>query len=65
MQRQAKYKRYLIDVSTSWRAECWAGLFGVSEDALLDAIDQVGNQAHAVEEYLSNRKAHEQHQRPL
>jgi hypothetical protein len=61
MQNQASHKRYLIDLSKTWHITWWATVLGVSEDALLDAITLVGNESGAVEEYLGNRKAHEEH----
>jgi hypothetical protein len=50
MQSQANYKRYVI---VAW----WAAKLGVPEDALLDAINRVGNDVDAVEDYLRFRRA--------
>ena len=38
----------------------WAAELGVSEDSLLEIVDIVGNQARAVEYYLSLREVREQ-----
>jgi hypothetical protein len=56
MQRQTNQARYLIDVKKSTHIAWWAEVLGVSEDALLDALKRVGNDAHAVEEYLNLRR---------
>jgi hypothetical protein len=64
MQDQANHKRYLIDVTKAWHIAWWATVLGVSEDALLDAITLVGNDADAIEAYLSVHGIHsarEQH----
>jgi len=61
MQSQTNQKSFLIDVSKSWHVGWWATVLGVSQDTLLDAIALVGNDSDAVEAYLSNRKAREQH----
>ena len=53
-------KRYLIDITKPWHVAWWAAELGVSEEALLDIIDIVGNQAPAVEYYLGLRDAREQ-----
>ena len=60
MQTLASDKRYLIDITKHWHVAWWAVEFGVSEEALLDVIDIVGNQARAVEYYLAVREAREQ-----
>lgn len=59
MQSQTKHKQY-IDVNKSWHIAWWAALLAVSEDALLDAISLVGNEADAVEAYLLIRREREQ-----
>ena len=61
MQNQANHKRYVIDVSKAWHTAWWAAELRVSEDALLDAIDRVGNEADAVEAYLTVHRTREQH----
>lgn len=61
MQNQANYKRYVIDVNKSTHVAWWAEVLGVTEDVLLEAIDRVGNEAHAVEAYLSNRRTRGQY----
>jgi len=61
MQSQTHHKHYVIDVSKSWQRVWWAAVLGVSEDALLDAIDQVGNEADAVEACSSIHLARDQH----
>jgi hypothetical protein len=45
-------KRYVIDVSKAWHVEWWAAKLGVSVEAVLDAVQQVGAEADAVEEFL-------------
>jgi len=64
MQIQANYKRYVIDVNESAHITWWAEVFGVPEDLLLDAIDRVGNEVHAVEAYLSARRQRGQYHWP-
>ena len=64
MQSQTNHKRYVIDVSKSWHVAWWAVELGVSEEALLDAISLVGNEADAVEAHLGIRRAPEQHHSP-
>jgi hypothetical protein len=61
MQSQTNYKHYVIDVSKSWHVAWWAAVLGVSEDALLDAIRLVGNEADAVEVYLTHRAREQYH----
>jgi len=61
MQSEAKRKRHMIDVRKSWQRVWWATVLGVPEDALLDAIDQVGNEASAVEASHCIRRARERH----
>jgi Protein of unknown function (DUF3606) len=56
----ASNKRYVIDITKPWHVAWWAAELGVSDEALLDIIDIVGNQAHAVEYYLAVREAREQ-----
>jgi len=60
MQTLASNKRYLIDITKHWHVAWWAAELGVSEEALLDVIDIVGNQVGAVEHYLAVREAREQ-----
>jgi hypothetical protein len=61
MQIQPTYKRYVIDVNKSTHVAWWAEMLKVTEDALLEAIDRVGNEVHAVEAYLSNRRTRGQY----
>jgi hypothetical protein len=61
MESEAKRKSPLIDVRKSWQRVWWATVLGVPEGALLDAIDQVGNEAAAVEASPSIRRARERH----
>jgi hypothetical protein len=61
MHSQANHRRYVIDVSKTWHIAWWAAELGVSKDALLDAIERVGNESDAVEFYLSTRSALEHH----
>ena len=56
----ASNKRYVIDITKPWHVAWWAAELGVSEQALLDVIDIVGNQARAVEYYLAIRESREQ-----
>ena len=56
MRSLASDKRYVIDVTKPWHVSWWAAEFGVSEDTLLEMVDIVGNQARAVEYYLSLRE---------
>jgi hypothetical protein len=56
----ASNRRYLIDITKPWHVAWWAAELGVSEEALLDIIDVVGNQARAVEYYLGLREASEE-----
>ena len=44
--------RSRISMSEDYEVAYWTGKFGVSRDALQDAVDVVGNSAAAVEEYL-------------
>jgi hypothetical protein len=60
MRSQTNDKQYVIDVTKSWHIVWWAATFGVTEDALLDAISLVGNESDAVEAYLLIRKKREQ-----
>ena len=60
MRSLASDKRYVIDVTKPWHVAWWAGELGVSEDSLLDMVNIVGNQARAVEYYLSLREVREQ-----
>jgi hypothetical protein len=61
MQSQENQKRYVIDVFESWQVTGWATMFGVSVETLLDAINRVGNDVDAVEDYLRFRRARQQH----
>lgn len=61
MQSQAINQPHIIDVQKAWQRVWWASVFGVSEDALLDAIDQVGTEVDAVEACHSIRRARERH----
>jgi hypothetical protein len=60
MQTLTSDKRYVIDITKPWHVAWWAAELGVSEDALLDIVDIVGNQARAVQYYLGLREAREQ-----
>ena len=44
--------RSRIAMSEDYEVTYWTGKFGVTRDALQDAVDAVGNSAAAVEEYL-------------
>ena len=60
----ASNKRYLIDIGKPWHVGWWAAELGVSEHTLLDAIDNVGNQARAVEHHLRLGKPRERRRAP-
>ena len=60
MRSLESYRRYVIDVSKPWHVAWWAAELGVSEDSLLEMVNIVGNQARAVEYYLSLRELREQ-----
>jgi hypothetical protein len=57
MQIEASYKRYMIDAKNSTHVAWWAEMLGVTEDALLAAIERVGNGVQAIQAYLSTHKA--------
>lgn len=61
MQIQAGHKRYVIDANKSTHVAWWAEVLGVTEDALLAAIERVGNEVQAVEAYLSSHRARGQY----
>lgn len=44
--------RSRISMSEDYEVEYWTGKFGVTREALQEAVDAVGNSAAAVEEYL-------------
>jgi len=52
LESHMNHKRYLIDVSKAWHVEWWAAKLGVSVEAVLDAVQQVGPEADSVEEFL-------------
>jgi hypothetical protein len=49
------HREYVIDVSNSFHVTWLAETLGVTEDALLDATNRVGNSVHAVEDYFGIR----------
>jgi uncharacterized membrane protein len=61
MQIQANYRRYVIDVNNSTHVAWWAEMLGVTESALLAAVALVGNEVHAVEDYLSTHRTRGQY----
>jgi hypothetical protein len=61
MQFQANYKRYVIDAKQSTHVAWWAEVLGVTEEALLAAIERVGNEVQAVEAYLSAHRTRGQY----
>lgn len=61
MRSDADLKVHRIDARKSWQRVWWASVLGVTEEALLDAIDEVGNEAAAVEASHSIRRARERH----
>ena len=52
--------RQRIDVSQDYELRDWSKKFGVSPEALREAVEAVGDRADAVEEYLRahNSQAH-------
>lgn len=44
--------RSRVSMSEAYEVEYWTGKFGVTRDALQEAVDAVGSSAVAVEEYL-------------
>jgi len=50
------HKRYVIDVSKAWHVAWWAEKLGVSVETLLDAMERVGVEADAVEQFLLTRE---------
>ena len=50
---------YVIQVEKPWHVAWWAEYFGVSEEVLLDAVRQVGDQANAVEAFLGRPHEHD------
>jgi hypothetical protein len=56
MQFQASYRWYVVDVTKSSDIALWADVLGVTDEVLLAAIDQVGNEVYSVKEYLSTRR---------
>jgi len=57
LESHMNHKRYVIDVSKTWHVEWWAAKLGVSVEAVLDAVQQVGAEADAVEEVLLARQS--------
>jgi hypothetical protein len=49
--------RTRIDVSEAYELRDWAKKFGVSEDQLKAAVEQVGDRADAVEKHLKGKTA--------
>ena len=56
-QMQASYQRYEIDPKEATHIAWWAKVLGVTEDALLAAVERVGNEVRAVEAYVSTHRA--------
>jgi predicted 3-demethylubiquinone-9 3-methyltransferase (glyoxalase superfamily) len=52
MESQANRRGYVIDVDKTWHVAWWAEKFGVSIQALLDAVSLVGNDSGAVQQWL-------------
>ena len=57
MQIEASYKRDVIDTKKSTHVAGWAEVLGVTEDALLAAIERVGSEVQVIQAYLSTHKA--------
>jgi hypothetical protein len=49
----------LIDVTNPKDVAWWAAEFGISEDAIVEMVQIVGNQARVVEYYLGLREVRE------
>ncbi|MBF0695591.1 MAG: DUF3606 domain-containing protein [Flavobacterium sp.] len=47
--------RSRINTSEDYELQYWSEKFGISRERLIEALEQVGNSADKVEEYLSNR----------
>jgi len=47
--------RSRINTSEDYELQYWSEKFGISRERLIEAVEQVGNSADKVEEYLSNR----------
>jgi hypothetical protein len=56
MQFQASYRWYVVDVNDSSNITLWANVLGVTDEVLLAAIDQVGNEVYSVKEYLGTER---------
>ena len=56
MRRCTNHNRYVMSRREPTHVVRWSELLGVSEDALLEAIERVSNDDHAIEDYLSIRR---------
>jgi hypothetical protein len=54
---RVNYQWYVIDASKSWQIALWADVLGVTDEVLLAAIDQVGNEVYSVRDYLNTDRA--------
>ncbi len=53
MQTQANRGRYSIDVDKPWHVAWWAAQLGVSTEAVLAAVNLVGSDSAAVQQWLN------------
>jgi hypothetical protein len=60
MRRSTSHRPQVIDVTNPRHLAWWAAEFGVSEDALLEMVHIVGDQARVVEYYLGLREVSQQ-----
>jgi len=44
-----------VSMDEQWEIDYWCEKFGVTEEELAEAVDEVGDSASDVEEYLSNK----------
>ncbi len=44
-----------VSMDEQWEVDYWCEKFGVTEEELAEAVDEVGDLARDVEEYLSNK----------
>jgi hypothetical protein len=46
-------RKHLIDISKPWHVAYWAQTLGVSDTKVVEAVQAVGPNAHAVSSYLT------------
>jgi hypothetical protein len=47
----------VVDVTNSSSMTLWADVLGVTDEVLLAAIDQVGNEVYSLKEYLGTERS--------